>query len=329
MEVYNLVLLLVFIHNSYGNFISQHCQSKNGSLLCYNFNLSQKEISEIQHQDFVLSHSKNIAFRSCDIGMVNVDFFSKFPNAERISFTNVSLSLKSSNKITNYWISNHLPLKTLIMASCTISDHQKSNSLKWLHNLENILFYNVTLKEASQIDVHLLKNTTRLKHLNVTNGNFDFKGNVFENFMNLKSLTLRNQRICELNQRFLSEYYRLETLDLSLNYLQIVPRVPETVEMLNLEENKIEYIRPDDFKNMKSLKALSLKKNKLKFFPHDTFNHLVNLQTLNLADNQFNHFTESYIEKLMSLKHLDLRGNFLKTALHVPHVKVLFYDQSG
>lgn len=320
MVVFELVILLVVLRKTSGNFISQHCQSKDASILCYNFNLSQREVSDIQNQDFVLSYAANITFRSCDIGIVNVNFFSKFPAAERVSFTNVNLSLKSSNKMTSYWTTNHLPLKSLIMASCTVADHQKSNSLKWLHSLEDILFYNVTLKDTTKLDSVLLGDTTSLKSLNITNGNFEFKENVFGNYMNLKSLTLKNQRIFELNKDFLSRYYRLETLDLSWNYLRIVPIIPRSVEYLNLDGNQIEYIVKDDFKNMEGLKFLSMNKNKLKFFSSETFEHLVNLQTLNLADNGFNYFTRSYVEKLKLLEHLDLRGNFLKD-LVLPNVK--------
>lgn len=324
MEVSNLVLLLLFLQRSTGNFINQHCQSRNQSVLCYNFNLSHQETSEIQDQDFVLSRATNITFRSCDIGIVNVNFFSKFPNAERMSFTNVTLSLTPSNKLTNYRSSNHLPLKSLILASCTVSDLQRSNSLKWMRNLENILIYNVTLNDFFSVDNVLLMETIGLRTLNITNGNLEFKENVFGNFMNLKSLTLRNQRIFELNKDFLSRYYKLHTLDLSLNHLRIVPSVPKSVENLNLDGNQIEYIVQEDFNNMRSLKSLSLNKNKLKFFSQETFENLVNLRILNLADNEFNHFTENYVRSLKLLERLDLRGNFLKD-LNFNNVKFLYY----
>lgn len=224
--------------------------------------------------------------------------------------------------MTSYWTTNHLPLKSLIMASCTVSDHQKSNSLKWLHNLEDILVHNVTLMHVSKVDSVLFAHTTALKSLNITNGNLQFKENVFGNFMNLKSLTLRNQRIFELNKDFLSRYYRLETLDLSWNYLRIVPIIAKSVEHLNLDGNQIEYIVKDDFKHMASLKSLSMNKNKLKFFSSETFEYLVNLRTLNLADNEFNHFTETYVQSLTLLENLDLRGNFLK-GLSLPNVTSL------
>lgn len=284
---YLILLNTILIIDSSQNFINQHCQSRNGSLLCYNFHLKPREVEEIQNQDFSLSQASNIIFRSGDIGVVNINFFTKFPNAERISFTNVNISLESSNKITNFWITERLPLKVLIIASCGIASQLESNSLKWLNNLEEILFYNVTLREVRKLDEHLFMNIANLKILNITNGNMWFRNNVFGNFMSLKSLTLRNQAIYDPGELFLKQYYKLVTLDLSFNYLLSIPNIPGSVESLNLDGNKIIYISRNDFENLGGLKTLSLNKNRLKFIHHHTFHNLLNLMVLNLADNEF------------------------------------------
>lgn len=319
MEVFKnkFLMLMLFSTLSFSSFIDRHCIKGNNFLICYNFRLSESEKLDIQNRNFVLSLSKKVAFRSCNIGEINVNFFTKFPNAIEMSFTNSTISLKSSNKLTDYKTSNNLLLKNLYLISCKIENIRNTNAFKWLTNLENVLIYNIFFENHN---TKLFENSKNLRILNITNGN----SNIFvEEFQNLKSLTLRHQKIYEFDQKVFEKLYKLEILDLSRNFLIVVPNISSSIEYLNLDENLIEYININDFKNMINLKSLSLNKNRIKFIPLFAFDYAPKLTSLSLRHNNLSYFNISCVKKLRLLEYLDLEGNLISTKIVGLNIKTL------
>lgn len=117
-------------------------------------------------------------------------------------------------------------------------------------------------------------------------------------------------------------------LELSYNNLTQVPKgLPKSLQVLKLDNNKIQNIHCDDFRGLWKLKALKLEGNCPRCenapFPCDpcqnkslrihpkAFYDLKNLETLNLGGNSLEHLNPTLFERLYRLKELYLAFNFL------------------
>lgn len=125
-----------------------------------------------------------------------------------------------------------------------------------------------------------------------------------------------------------SSMSKLVFLDLSFNNLSQVPKgLPQSLQFLKLDNNKIQNINSDDFNGLQNLKELKLEGNCPRCenapFPCDTcqnisvrihpkaFYSLTNLETLNLGGNSLKELNPSWFKKLNKLKQLFLAFNFL------------------
>ncbi|XP_041093463.1 leucine-rich repeat-containing protein 4B-like [Polyodon spathula] len=89
--------------------------------------------------------------------------------------------------------------------------------------------------------------------------------------------------------------------------------VPESISVntryLNLQENTIQVIRTDTFKQLRHLEILQLSKNMIRKIEVGAFNGLPNLNTLELFDNRLTLVPTQAFEYLSKLRELWLRNN--------------------
>ncbi|RXM93497.1 Leucine-rich repeat-containing protein 4B [Acipenser ruthenus] len=89
--------------------------------------------------------------------------------------------------------------------------------------------------------------------------------------------------------------------------------VPESISVntryLNLQENTIQVIRTDTFKQLRHLEILQLSKNLIRKIEVGAFNGLPNLNTLELFDNRLTLVPTQAFEYLSKLRELWLRNN--------------------
>ncbi|XP_047213855.1 leucine-rich repeat-containing protein 4B-like [Girardinichthys multiradiatus] len=98
---------------------------------------------------------------------------------------------------------------------------------------------------------------------------------------------------------------------------QNLDQVPESISVntryLNLQENSIQVIRSDTFKQLRHLEILQLSKNQIRQIEIGAFNGLPNLNTLELFDNRLTLVPTQAFDYLSKLRELWLRNNPIET----------------
>uniref|UniRef100_H2T5Z4 Toll like receptor 7 n=1 Tax=Takifugu rubripes TaxID=31033 RepID=H2T5Z4_TAKRU len=240
------------------------------------------------------------------------------------------------------------------------------NSIKEISPLAFSTMWNLTKlnlswankKTGVNISNNLFRNLTKLQHLRLSgNGMYRIPGNIP---VSVRILKMGNNKITSLDAHSLaglknvthfslsrncyrwnpcgkhvsiekdsfSSMSNLVFLDLSFNNLSQVPKgLPQSLQFLKLDNNKIQNIYSDDFYGLQNLKELKLEGNCPRCenapFPCDTcqnisvrihpnaFYNLTNLETLNLGGNSLKELNPSWFERLYKLKQLFLAFNFL------------------
>uniref|UniRef100_A0AAZ1XI59 Toll-like receptor 7 n=1 Tax=Oreochromis aureus TaxID=47969 RepID=A0AAZ1XI59_OREAU len=135
-----------------------------------------------------------------------------------------------------------------------------------------------------------------------------------------------------INENTFALLKKLKYLDLSYNNLTQVPKgLPQSITILRLDANKIEFISKDDFQGLENVKFLDIQGNcprchnarypcvpcpngSIDIHP-DAFKRLTQLETLNLGGNSLNYLDPSWFQSLTNLKELFLEFNFLQKAV--------------
>ncbi|KAM4716723.1 leucine-rich repeat-containing protein 4B isoform 1-T2 [Anableps anableps] len=98
---------------------------------------------------------------------------------------------------------------------------------------------------------------------------------------------------------------------------QNLEQVPESISVntryLNLQENSIQVIKSDTFKQLRHLEILQLSKNQIRQIEIGAFNGLPNLNTLELFDNRLTLVPTQAFDYLSKLRELWLRNNPIET----------------
>uniref|UniRef100_A0A3Q3WL80 EGF-like domain-containing protein n=1 Tax=Mola mola TaxID=94237 RepID=A0A3Q3WL80_MOLML len=93
-----------------------------------------------------------------------------------------------------------------------------------------------------------------------------------------------------------------------------IPReVPPSTKKLFLFSNGIEVLTSEDFDGMDSLEMLDLSQNKLTELPERVFEHLTSLRNLDLSSNQITHISEECFQGMALLERLYLYSNQIET----------------
>lgn len=93
-----------------------------------------------------------------------------------------------------------------------------------------------------------------------------------------------------------------------------VPKgVPSFTKNLYLFANGIEVLKREDFIGMQSLEMLDLSQNKLTQLPERVFEHLTSLRNLDLSSNQITHISEECFQGMALLERLYLYSNNIES----------------
>lgn len=343
-NVFSVILLTAFSSAfDVTNFLNTYCneeilqnsiyksQEPEVELWCHNFNFTQKEKEDIEKHNFVISDKRTILFSDGNIGSLNENFFSKFPNALIMDFMNVTLSMTSLNNSTS---SKKHPLQTLTFYDhCKITNNRGTHALRSLTDLEYFFTYKIDV-EFKIIDAKLFQGNKKLKVLSVMNGGFeDIEDGVLEGLVDLEQVELV-MNLLKLPDNFLEPKNKLKRFSLSGNVSlkdkRGFPFFPgcTDLEILILNENVIKHIDRYTFSHMWHLKALFLERNGIENFDLDTFDDLENLQRLSLAGNKIDHISKRHFANLKKLNYLDLRQNYIKSCDLMNLEFLFFYPQS-
>jgi Leucine-rich repeat (LRR) protein len=115
--------------------------------------------------------------------------------------------------------------------------------------------------------------------------------NILRHYVRLTHLSLRSNRVTQLQPGCFSQSHNLAFVDLSFNQLSEITAQSlqglTNLISLNLAQNMLEYVVSNAFEYVPRLEHLDLSGNRLTSLSKIIFAKLVNLQTLRLSDNAF------------------------------------------
>lgn len=286
-------------------------------LCCEDVTFTKEELEEIQTEDFEISQQDNVFFGRGVIGIVNSNFFSKFPNASEMSFANSNLSLKNKEEaFTNS------QLKKLNFYEAEISDNINSIAFHSLTDLESLVFMGNRF-EFKELDSILLKRNRNLKNLMVVfnRDRQTIHKDAFKNLFSLETLVMYNVGQM-IPSGLIKNNTNIKNLTIASSSLTKVPdNIPESVEVLNLSVNRIKVISKKDFQNLGHLKELRINYSALEEIEEDTFDELIELETLSLSLNKLTAITPRHFENCVRLKWINLASNELLNDTIVENLK--------
>lgn len=128
-----------------------------------------------------------------------------------------------------------------------------------------------------------------------------------DGFPLLHLLNISFNRIITVEDDAFGRLDLLTVLDLSGNLLETVPKsLPESLETLNLEGNKIQNLGAEDFEGCKRLKILNVRKNDIQHIQDFALAPLLFLDVLDLSENPIKMITREMLTGPVRLKVLKL-----------------------
>ncbi|KAL5280653.1 Tl.2 family protein [Megaselia abdita] len=300
------------------SFLFNHCISKRGIpsfLTCSNFKFDSREIHEIQNSDFQISNDDFIQFEMCDPGIVNENFFDKFPNAFSITFENCDLSLKSSKSSTS---NRRLRLASLHIHNSRVTDNKDSNALKFLPELKKLSLKKLRL-ENKEFDTKLFRRLYNLTNFECYDCGIEkIKDGGFDDFEKVEFFSIYDTKVDRLPHNLLSRMDRLKMFEFYGNDLTEIPKdlLPTSVVSINFGRNFIRKLDKNQFKGLNNLETLLLDNNLIEKIDKKAFKHVENIQILKLNNNKIKRLDLRVFGYLDNLRELDLRGNDLRFHRH-------------
>ncbi|XP_039673802.1 toll-like receptor 8 [Perca fluviatilis] len=258
--------------------------------------------------DGITSNATELNLSENFIKNISVNSFSKLPN-----LTQLNLSWANKNRevmIAVNAFKNLTKLTELILTGNGLKEIPSNLPLS-LEILE------LNTNHIMSVDNRSLAGLTKVTHLQLS------KNCYFWNPCG-KSVTIMEDSFAVMS--------KLQALDLSYNNLTQVPkRLPQSLRILYLGDNAIQYISEDDFLGLPNVKVLKIQGNcpRCQTAPYpcvpckngslgihpNAFHSLTQLETLNLGGSSLDHLNPSWFEKLNKLKQLFLSFNFLLKAI--------------
>lgn len=186
---------------------------------------------------------------------------------------------------------------------------------------------------------------TNLEHfpqnLHVTVNHITIAGNDIVNLFynssleNLKTLNISQNKLRDIDKKFVISLASLEILDLSQNSLQSgsIENLfkNHNLQNLNLSHNKLSELNERMFNELELLSTLDISFNEIENISQSTFWKQKHLKTLNLSSNKLRDLQFDWFKNLENLNSLILRSNKLKILrnhLFSPLNKLLVLDLS-
>lgn len=291
-------------------FVTRFCEETDSprKLCCSNFSLIPQEIYEVQIEDFVISNHKFVEFSSCSIGIVNENFFTKFPEAVSINITKCNVSMDSSIYPTSDRL---VKLHELVFQECRFMNNKETNALNTLNMLERISIVNSWFHHK-ELDRHLFRNLTNLTQFFCSFCGFQhIESAAFDDLTNLNTFHFEGSNITFLPNRLLEKSVNLVKFTLLKNNLTEIPLsfLPKSVEKVVIEFNSISILKKNQFKSLVHLQVLNLSNNKIERIHKRALNGLKQLRELNINFNNITFLAKRHFQGLDNLKQIYLNGN--------------------
>ncbi len=97
------------------------------------------------------------------------------------------------------------------------------------------------------------------------------------------------------------------------NLIKVPENIPSNIIQVDLQGNKLTFVKNEDFSYLRSLKVLHLQNNRIEALESDVFKNLNSLERVRLNNNQITYLPDGIFKNLNSLKRLDLSFNKLKS----------------
>jgi Leucine-rich repeat (LRR) protein len=205
-------------------------------------------------------------------------------------------------------------LTSLELSNQMLTDLPSSNIFYGLINFIDMSINNNSLTRiCNNTFIHL----GRLSSLDLASNRLEFLDyDAFQGLENLTRLKLSDNRLKLLRSNTFKPLKKLTRLDISANKLAIIEPgsffgLENSLEILNIDSNRIQFLKNHFFNGLCQLSILNLKDNQISSIQRDTFKDIVNLTVLNLADNSLAQIDSALFLNTPRLVTLDLSLNVL------------------
>lgn len=315
-------LLFVFIVYVDGfnltKFVKKHCtlepaRRERIELKCSNFKFSEEDIEDIQSNDFIITNLTKMHFQHCDIGIVNDNFFAKFPLVEEFRFDSVFFSTTPNSK--GFVLPSPLKVTDIIITDGKWTHTRNCNFLKSMPDLDFVHFGTVTM-EHKIIDANFFQNNPKISWMTWRNiGIEEFEEGIFDGLQELVTLFIEGAVFKVLPRNLFAKATKLKILYLDNCYFNQVPDLiyPKSLSTLYLSFNNITTLTAQSFKNMENITSLKLDHNNIGNFWLEVFDEMKNLTVLDLSYNHITEISKDHFWKLEQMILIDLRFNDIKS----------------
>lgn len=288
-------------------------------LVCRNIKLTAEDMEDFKDNIFDISKEEIVVFEGGDLGVVNSDFFKQFPYTKEMIFQEVSMNLKSSDKL-----SLHAHMEILNIISSKITENLESNAFHGLPKLKSFVLTNCRL-EYTTVDSHLLKMNQRLEELTLIDSRLHppldtvsslklVEEDALDNLVNLRKLYITVHNMSKPFTKFY-KYKKLNEIVLQGYFEKFPEDLPETTEKLDIGYVKFDALTKDNLKGLKNLKNFAMYHCDLKNVDLNAFDDLENLEYLTLNNNFIEQFSYAHLKNCNKIKYLVLSGNPIKSDL--------------
>lgn len=288
-------------------FLKDHCTIDFyiSTLTCDYVKFSDEENTEIQDTKFAISNGtfQKVTFRHCDL-IANGALFEKFPHTFEFIFEDCVLDI-TSDSVRN--ISSHMSL-SLTISSSTVNGNK---GLKTLSRLSSITFSETYFNNLYEF----FKQVPQLNSIAFFRCSFAVTSDLFQGLSGIQGIFIENNPyFTTLGAGIFSSLDRLQYLYLRNNQIGFIPcsYFPSSLINLFLNNNTIQVITENTFKNLRELRILDLGDNQIKHLSEKSLDNLNNLQNLQLRNNKIKDFTRRHLNGTNILDTLDISNNDIK-----------------
>lgn len=296
------------------HFLHRYCrEDRNSKLNCANFHWTRNNVSDFQQVSFDLAYSKNIEFSNCTIGILNENFFLKFPAATEMILNQCTFSMNSSKSDT---LKRELPLRTLKFRKCFIANNDNTNALKALTRLENFINISPECMGSKTLDKKFFEFNRNLKIIRFDRCNLEtIEEDALMNLHHLEEALFPHNYLSTLNATIFNHNRKLRRISLQRNKLILLPNTPifpESLEILHLNHNLLKAVTKNHFRRLTKLEYLNLGYNRIKLLSESAFDELQGLRYLNLYSNQITKVVKAHYKGVPHIETLHMQENKIR-----------------